>query len=191
MFKSILSLDTQASTTTTTTNATSPAARSNSSNDSSHDTAHELRGAASQLFSVATSTISNKINELVNGSSLVLANSDNVIPIVNNNKTSPTASQNMKQTALSPSSGTGTGNGANCTAIVTTITGEKANIIHVATENNNGHSNGEIDQKNLVFPNETPTPIYIERRENSCDSISNHSKGGGAGDDLGKFDLVF
>lgn len=165
IFKSILSLDTQSignSGHQSSTSSTSP--KSSGSESHHHD---QLRGAASQLFSAATSTISNKINELVNGSGLVLvAGSETPPPHApsNNNKISPTnvttATKIIENNNQSPE------------------TAPSTEETHVS-----GRVSVALDQqKALIFPNETAS-LYIERRENSSESIGN---GKLVGDELGE-----
>lgn len=168
IFKSILSLDTQSMSsvghqTSSTASSTSPKS-SGSESIHHHD---QLRGAASQLFSAATSTISNKINELVNGSGLVLVagseQTPHTTPVINNNKVSPTNKplnvvehNNQASPEAAPS---------------TTDESHVSGRVSVALD----------QQKALIFPNETAS-LYIERRENSSESIGN----GKVGDELGE-----
>lgn len=172
IFKSILSLDTQSMTTvahqpSSATSSTSPKSSGSESNHH-HD---QLRGAASQLFSAATSSISNKINELVNGSGLVLVAGSEQSPLsgtsstANNNKVSPT-------------------NHATNKALIVENNNQMSPETAVSTEE---HVSGRVSvaldqQKALIFPNETAS-LYIERRENSNESIGN---GKAVGDELGE-----
>lgn len=101
---------------------------------------HELRGAASTLFSAATTTISNKINELVNGVALT-----DGLSSANNNASA-------KLNSTSPGQPT-----------------PASSVVAVENNNSSDYFNGDnlaIEQHNLVFPNENPS-VFVERRENS------------------------
>uniref|UniRef100_A0A336LPK9 CSON009027 protein n=1 Tax=Culicoides sonorensis TaxID=179676 RepID=A0A336LPK9_CULSO len=160
IFKSILSLDTQTmaaahQASTNTASATSP--KSSGSNDSQHHH-DQLRGAASQLFSAATSTISNKINELVNGSGLVLVpgSEQQQQHINNSNKVSPNSPNSLCKPPI-----------------------EKNNQSPEAPSEET-HVSGRVSvaldqEKALIFPNETAS-LYVERREDSAESIGTGSK---------------
>lgn len=173
IFKSILSLDTQSMTgvghqPSSAASSTSPKSSGSESNHH-HD---QLRGAASQLFSAATSTISNKINELVNGSGLVLvagseqtSTTGTISTTSNNNKVSPTNHATNK---------------------LLTVENNNRTSPETATSTED-HVSGRVSvaldqQKALIFPNETAS-LYIERRENSNESIGN---GKVIGDELGE-----
>ncbi|XP_063700469.1 kazrin [Culicoides brevitarsis] len=178
IFKSILSLDTQAMSQATGNQGTSTSPKSSGSESNHHH--DQLRGAASQLFSAATSTISNKINELVNGSGLVLvAGSENTpvpastTPTANNNKISPTATKLAATTAVVAAENNNQTSPEAQTTTTATTTAEEQHV--------SGRVSVALDQqKTLIFPNETAS-LYIERRDNSNDSIGNGSK---VGDEL-------
>lgn len=182
LFKSILSLDNTAQqqqqsavcTTTTPTGGRQP--EKSPTTDTAAATANqstggELRGAASTLFSAATTTISNKINELVNGSIAITGGgigqyTENVASNRNETKASTPVVVVAAAAAVAPTS-------------TTTV----SSTVELSGSTNNGsggdYANGDtlnsIDQKNLVFPNESAS-VFVERRQSTSESGSGSRK---------------
>lgn len=179
--------------------AATSTATSNTAGTTNQSTGGEFRGAASTLFSAATTTISNKINELVNGSIAITGGGIGQY-------TEHTRQDSKITSVVAPSTAT---IGSNLTTTTTTTpmttittptvidqhcSGEDGGVVGSGSNNLNNsaagdYANGDtlnsIDQKNLVFPNESAT-VYVERRQTPSESGSG-SRRSREFDELGKF----
>lgn len=207
LFKSILSLDStgqqqqsvNAAAITPTSGARqfekSPTTDTAATSANNQSTSGELRGAASTLFSAATSTISNKINELVNGSIAITGGgigqyTETNAQATNRNETK-TVSNSVTSSSVTPLTIQGQVQAQACTtsaaALVTVIeqnmigdggsggSSNQTNNTKSAGDYANGDTLNSIDQKNLVFPNESAT-VFVERRQSPSESGSGSRK---------------
>lgn len=177
------------------TAATSTATPNNAVGITNQSTGGEFRGAASTLFSAATTTISNKINELVNGSIAItgggIGQYTEHTRLDSKITSTATIGSNLTTTATPVTTTTPTTIDQQCSGedggvgrgSVTTGSNNLNNS--AAGDYANGDTLNSIDQKNLVFPNESAT-VYVERRQTPSESGSG-SRRSREFDELGKF----